>query len=1079
MSKKLFLMISFVLLPALTGSASARDIQWTDANGSGLWNDANNWSPAAVPAIAMYDKAKIMKLAPKDAHINAGMAAECQWLVVGDGKSGGLHMTGGTLNVSGLFDSWTIVAYDVNGVFTMDGGTVTTSNRFYVGFQRNGTLNMNGGTMNIGGTFGIGYGENFTTGRGYVYLNGGTINVTGGAGLIMSSPAGCLGYLDIDAGTLTINGDEESLVNDYIANGWITAYGSLGTILVDYNITEPNKTTVRAYFDPQKARCPNPAHDAVDVIPDVTLSWTAGDGAVSHDVYFGTDANSVRDANTSTVGIYKGSQPHDANTYGPMSLELDKKYYWRIDEVNEANVVTTGNIWSFTTISGKAASPSPTNGETNVAINPTLSWVAGFGATSHDVYFGTMYPGTFQDNQPGTSFNPGTLAPNTTYYWRIDEVGGYGTITGTVWSFTTVQTKAANPCPANSAVNVPVTATLSWTAGSGAVSHDVYFDTSNPPTFYGNQTTTTFEPNVLNFNTTYYWRIDEANGPNTVTGDLWTFTTTSGLAENPDPVSGAINVGRGTVLRWTAGYGAASHDVYLGTSLSSITNAERPTGDLDGDGQVDYNDLFILTNYWLQDPAGSEPYAGTNGDNIVDFTDFSLLADNWMGQGSPFKGSTNATSYDDPCDFELNTTYYWRVDEICGPEKRKGNVWSFTVTDTNSNYTLVGKIMCGYQGWFNCPGDGTPRGWVHWSKSSSSFTPSNVHVDLWPDMNEMSAGEKFLASAFYDGNDYYVFSSYNRNTVLRHFQWMQDYGIDGVYLQRFATEVTPGSAAFNHRNAVLSYCKDGANLYGRVYAVMYDLSGLSAGGTAGVINDWKFLVDTMKVSRNPNDHHGYMFHKGKPVVAVWGIGFPGRAYTHQECYNLVNFLKNDPCYGGNIVMIGVNDDWNTNPDSWVQMTVALADIISPWTVGRYASGGVNNWATTKEVPDKNWCNINGKEYLPVIWPGYSFWNASNHSMAPLNKYPRYGGQFLWDQVYSAVVTVDANMIYVAMFDEVDEGTAIFKITNDPPRPGGVDMFVTPDFDGYPLPSDEYLWLTGQAGRGLRGEIPVLPTRPAR
>jgi hypothetical protein len=71
------------------------------------------------------------------------------------------------------------------------------------------------------------------------------------------------------------------------------------------------------------------------------------------------------------------------------------------------------------------------------------------------------------------------------------------------------------------------------------------------------------------------------------------------------------------------------------------------------------------------------------------------------------------------------------------------------------------------------------------------------------------------------------------------------------------------------------------------------------------------------------------------------------------------------------------------------------------------------------------------------------------------------------------------MLYIAMFDEVDEGTAIFKITNSPPRPGGVDMFVTPNIDGYSLPSDEYLWLTGEVGRGLRGEIPVTQTRPAR
>ena len=64
---------------------------------------------------------------------------------------------------------------------------------------------------------------------------------------------------------------------------------------------------------------------------------------------------------------------------------------------------------------------------------------------------------------------------------------------------------------------------------------------------------------------------------------------------------------------------------------------------------------------------------------------------------------------------------------------------------------------------------------------------------MWPDMTEMSEGEKFPASAFNDGNDHYVFSPYKRETVLRHFQWMQQYGIDGVYLQRFATEVTPGS----------------------------------------------------------------------------------------------------------------------------------------------------------------------------------------------------------------------------------------------------------------------------------------------
>ena len=98
---------------------------------------------------------------------------------------------------------------------------------------------------------------------------------------------------------------------------------------------------------------------------------------------------------------------------------------------------------------------------------------------------------------------------------------------------------------------------------------------------------------------------------------------------------------------------------------------------------------------------------------------------------------------------------------------------------------------------------------------------------------------------------------------------------------------------------------------------------------------------------------------------------------------------------------------------------------------------------------------------------------------PLNQIPRMGGQFFWDQVYADIHTVGASMLYIAMFDEVDEGTAIFKFTNDPPMPGGQTLFVTPDFDGFPLPSDEYLWLAGQATRGLRNEIPVNQTRPTR
>ena len=435
--------LCFILLLFSAGHTLALDLIWTNETENGLWNEPENWLPVSVPSIASGDKAKInvWNGPPYDVHINSGMAAECQWLAVGDigfsGYWGELHMTGGTLNVSGVGDSWTIIGYGTNdqGFFTMDGGTLTTANRLYVGFQGYGVLYMNGGTMNIGGTFGIGFGEVSSTGRGYVYLDGGTINVTGGQGLLMSSPAGCFGLLDIAGGTLNLKGDQRVTLQTYIDNGYITGYNGLGTIQVDY-YSEPNTTTALAYYTPQKARNPNPANHAVDVIANYTLGWTSGSGAVSHNVYFGT-SNPPEFVRNQT-----------STTYSTGRLQFNTTYYWRIDEVNQVGGVATGNIWSFKTISGKAINPSPTEGQADVAINPILSWTAGYGAASHNVYFGTAYPGTFRGSQSSTNFNPGTLAPNTTYYWRIDEVDQYGTTAGTVWNFTTMQTKAANPRPA-------------------------------------------------------------------------------------------------------------------------------------------------------------------------------------------------------------------------------------------------------------------------------------------------------------------------------------------------------------------------------------------------------------------------------------------------------------------------------------------------------------------------------------------------------------------------------------------------------------------------------------------------------
>lgn len=224
--------------------------------------------------------------------------------------------------------------------------------------------------------------------------------------------------------------------------------------------------------------------------------------------------------------------------------------------------------------------------------------------------------------------------------------------------------------------------------------------------------------------------------------------------------------------------------------------------------------------------------------------------------------------------------------------------------------TLNGKVMAGYQGWFTTPDDGSGQRWKHYSRKGE-FRPGWCNIDLWPDTSELDDDEKVATPFLHaDGRTAYVFSSHNKKTVLRHFDWMQTYGIDGAFVQRFAVS-TSSPLDLRHCNTVLSHCREGANCSGRGYAVMYDLSGLRAGGCEQVIQDWKRLVDAMRLGRDERDH-AYLRHNGKPVVAVWGIGFNDRRlYTLAECDRLIEFLKNDPQYGGNTVLLGIPTGWRT------------------------------------------------------------------------------------------------------------------------------------------------------------------------
>jgi hypothetical protein len=382
--------------------------------------------------------------------------------------------------------------------------------------------------------------------------------------------------------------------------------------------------------------------------------------------------------------------------------------------------------------------------------------------------------------------------------------------------------------------------------------------------------------------------------------------------------------------------------------------------------------------------------------------------------------------------------------------------------------------MCGYQGWYRAAGDGMGVAWVHYRGFDLNFTDGDTGCEFWPDMSEMDQDEHYLPNNFFhrDGSGAYVYSNANPKSTLRHFKWMHDYGIDGVFVQRFAMEVTidwDEEANFSRTgyNHVLDLCRQGANKYGRTYSIMYDLTGMPADYMDNVIRDWKYLVKIMKITKDPDDK-AYQQHNGKPVVAIWGVGFNNKQYTAKECEKFIDFLKNDPVYGGCTVMLGVPREWRSRGGEYMEV-YKKADILSPWTVGRHKNIEMaKEYAATRVVDDIKWCKDNGLEFMPVSYPGFGWGNLKGRKAF----ISREDGRFLWAQ-HHGLIKNGATMLYQAMFDELDESTQIYKTTNNPPV--GKSKFDT--YEG--LPSDHYLWQVGQASRMLRGETILSDKIPPR
>ena len=567
MCKKLFLLICFVLLLAFVGEAlGVLEVQeriswWSDLEPANhLWDEPNNWwtvdycwdttnevyvhvkiHPNMVPDVnisAYVGKGEAHMIYPvelrnmildgyvmTDPTIDETVVAEPNYVLCGGGANFDpywdgdgsmpdldanhwdpnfhhyLTMTGGTLTIGtpqtwegyevvwwgGMFNGqWAPGRLSVgtapwdeggaSGTMTMSGGTVNVGGHVEVGaWGGTGTLDMTGGTINI--VQGIYCPTSWWGGTGYINLHGGTIN----ARYIRMTEdiyGGNTGIIDITEGELILEQDEKDkiiyyedyenvgeygnvfLITSYDANhgeiitdvNWPAQVGKRAALVIDYDVSNEGKTTLAAATPTELAQAwnPSPADDAQSVrgpaasLTRPFLSWSAGDGAISHDVYFGTSFAEVDSATTSSgPALYRGNQPlADVNYSVPEDLEPFDYRYWRIDE-NPGLV--KGQVWGFRVADlAKASGPSPGKDATDVSPATALSWTPGLYAVSHDVYLSSDFEDvndrslTVKVNVGPNSYTPAALDFDTTYYWRVDEVNSGGfPWPGGVWSFRT------------------------------------------------------------------------------------------------------------------------------------------------------------------------------------------------------------------------------------------------------------------------------------------------------------------------------------------------------------------------------------------------------------------------------------------------------------------------------------------------------------------------------------------------------------------------------------------------------------------------------------------------------------------
>ena len=408
------------------------------------------------------------------------------------------------------------------------------------------------------------------------------------------------------------------------------------------------------------------------------------------------------------------------------------------------------------------------------------------------------------------------------------------------------------------------------------------------------------------------------------------------------------------------------------------------------------------------------------------------------------------------------------------------NTASATTPDSTTSATgIKGRLIVGYQGWFGCPEDvpGNTH-WEHWFYKNNA-SADNLAVDLLPSVSQLRPEDLCPTQLRRnDGSVINVFSSQNARVVATHFRWMRDHGIDGASIQRFVGPLaTPTLRQRSDR--VLKNAQAAAEASGRVFYVTYDISGADAETViADIRRDWQYLVRELKITASAR----YLHVNSKPVLQLWGFGFKDRPGNAPAVAALISDLKNGrQSLKAATVIGGVPSNWRTlDGDShsdrrWAEVYRSY-DVLSPWSVGRFRDdASVDKFVRDRVLPDMEETKRLGIGYMPVVFPGFSWFNLQTgrgqKNLAIINQIPRRCGNFLWRQV-SSLLNARVDMLYAAMFDEVDEGTALFPTEPREARlPKGAQMAFL-NQDGCVLDDDWYLRITGKAAHFLRrNEVP--------